>query len=523
MKPVIRPFFSLFLTVFAFAPLVAMDPSYAYPDLPVWQATEGRSSLVSPLKAGEYKLRFSPKDSPMQEIVAAINETPQGGLIAMNGSFIVHSGLIDALAQAQARGVRLELCVDSRYNEILLEKLDPSCLHATSGMHTKRCIIYDVDPKGDLDAALQARGAQVFTGSENLSGNVGTHHEYTFVTRLPELVKRHYKDHLRNKLVCVPYAKKSDEKQFDRDKIDSDKKKNVPLSPRAVRVYNSQKYDSGKLKAARIAKPVPADATECIYISSMGFDDERVASALYNKAVAGTEVQLIVDKSAVKSEKGLRFLNQLHQVGAKIYVWTGSSIQHTKLLLRERRNKLDDHYLDSLSVLSTGNLVKLSLSEINYDQIIPESHAVSQDIRKCFANLVKVCTPFEKIDQQAIALKKANKGKDVVTLACGTCREQIGAPAEKTLIKKLLKHCKKEHEGRVANTLAIENVEPKTLYCASCPECEAPYYNKIKTTPTLNIMKHLVKEHAIAKDVALQKRKAIDVAKAEFYIAEQKN
>ena len=218
-------------------------------------------------------------------------------------------------------------------------------------------------------------------------------------------------------------------------------------------------------------------------------------------------------------------LNQLHQAGAKIYVWTGSSIQHTKLLLRERRNKLDEAlYLDSLSVLSTGNLVKLSLSEINYDQIIPESHAVSQDIRKCFANLVKVCTAFEKVDQQAIALKKANKGKDVVTLACGTCREQIGAPAERTLIKKLITHCKNEHEGRVANTLAIENVKPEIFYCALCPECTVSFYSKKSdTATTFSIEQHMVKEHALKKTIAQQKRKNIPVAAAEFYIVEQKN
>jgi hypothetical protein len=512
MKPVFRLFFTLFLTVFTFAPSVAMDPSYAYPD------------LVSPLKPGEYKLRFSPKDSPMQEIVAAINETPQGGLIAMNGSFINHPGLVEALAHAQARGVRLELCVDARKseNKILLENLNHDCLHATCGLHTKRCIIYDVDPKGDLEVARNARGAQLFTGSENLSGNVGTHHEYTFTTRLPELVKKHYKDHLRNKEVCGAYTQEeSDKKEFHRVKINSDKKKNVELSPRVVRVYNSQKYDSGKLKAARIAKPVPADATECIYISSMSFDDERVANALHNKAVAGTEVQLIVDKSAVKNEKGLRLLNQLHQVGAKIYVWEGSSIQHTKLLLRERRNKLDGHCLDSLSVLSTGNLVKNSSTEINYDQIVPESHAVSQDIRGCFAKLVKVCTPFEKIDQQAIALKKANKGKDVVTLACGTCKEQIGAPAEKTLIRKYIKHCKKEHEGRLANTLAVENVKPRALYCALCSECAEPFYNNTSVAAaTLSIAKHRVKDHAVGKDLAQQQRKNTLVAHAEFSIAQ---
>lgn len=509
MKLVFRSFFTLFLSVFTLTPSVAMD-------LP-----------VPPLKAVEYKLRFSPKDSPVQEIVAAINETPQGGLVAMNGSFINHRGLVKALSHAQARGVRLELCVDSRKseNKILLENLNHGCLHATCGLHTKRCIIYDVDPKDDLNVALQARGVQLFTGSENLSGNVGTHHEYTFVTRLPELVKRHYKDHLRNKMVCGAYThEESDEKEFHRIKVGSDKKKNVELSPRAVRVYNSQKYDSGNLKVARIAKPVPADAKECIYISSMGFDDERVANALYNKAVAGTEVQLIVDKSAVKSEKGLRLLNQLHQVGAKIYVWTGSSIQHTKLLLRERRNKLDGHCLDSLSVLSTGNLVKNSSTEINYDQIIPESHAVSQDIRGCFANLVKICTPFEKIDQQAIASKKANKGKDVFALACGTCQELIGAPAEKTLIKKFITHCKNKHEGRVANTLAIQAVKPKTLYCTLCPECSDPFYTHTsQAAATLSIVKHRVKDHSVAKDVAQQERKETVVAKAEFYIEEQKN
>jgi hypothetical protein len=510
MKPVIRHFFSLFLTIFACGPLVAMN-----------------LDLVSPLKAGEYALRFSPKDSPMQEIVAAINATPQGGLIAMNGSFINHPQVVGALAHAQARGVRLEICVDARKseNKILLEKLNHDCLHATCGLHTKRCIIYDVDPKGDLDVVLQARGAQVFTGSENLSGNVGTHHEYTFITRLPELVKKHYKDHLRNKMVCGTYAQEESEKEeFHRAKVGSDEKKNVPLSPRAVRVYNSQKYDSGNLKAARIAKPVPDDAKECIYISSMGFDDERVATALYNKAVAGTEVQLIVDKSAVKSEKGLRLLNQLHQAGAKIYVWQGSSIQHTKLLLRERRNKLDNHYLDSLSVLSTGNLVKNSSTEINYDQIVPESHAVSQDIRGCFANLVKVCMPFAQIDQQAIALKKANKGKDLFALACGTCKEKISAPAEKTVIKRLLKHCTQVHEGRVANTLAMENVKPKMLYCASCPECQEPFYNNTSVAAaTLSIAKHMAKDHMVAKDIAKEARKNILVAKAAFSIAENKN
>lgn len=527
MKPVLRPYFILILAIFASMPLMAMDPSFAYPGLQAWQASEGRSALVSSLKKGEYQLRFSPKDSPMPEIVAAINETPQGGLIAMNGSFINNAEIVKALAHAQERGVRLELCVDARKseNKILLEKLDRNCLHATCGLHTKRCILYDVDPKDDMEVARKARSAKLFTGSENLSGNAGTHHEYTFMTQLPELVKRHYKDHLCNRELCAAYKdEETAKKEFHRMKIDQDVKKNVELSPRAIRVYNSQEYDSGKLKEARIAKPVPVDATEHLYISSMGFDDERIANALLNKVQAGTEVQLIVDKAAAKSEKGLRLLNQLHLAGAQIYVWEGSSIQHTKLLLRERRNALDNHYLESLAVLSTGNLVKNSSTEINYDQIIPESHAVSQDIRKCFAKLAKVCTPFAKIDQQAIAEKKANKGKDIVTLVCGACQEELGAPAEKTLIKQFLKHCANAHGTVAENCAAQANVESKILYCASCPECEAPFYNsKNGNATTLNIANHLVKEHAIAKTLAQAKRKEIKVAQAKFYIAEQMN
>lgn len=508
MKPGLRHNFILFFALFASGPLLGMD-----------------ALVPTSLKRGEYKLRFSPEDSPVCDIIAAINETPAGGLIAMNGSFINHAQLVTALENAQKRGVRLELCVDARKseNKILLDTLNHDCLYATNCLHTKRCIMYDVDPKGDLEVARNARSAKVFTGSENLSGNAGTHHEYTFISQKPELVKKHYKDHLCNRVLCAPYKhQETDQKEFHRAKTEN--KKNIEHSPQAVRVYNSQKYDSGKLKEGRILKAVPEDAKESIYLSSMGFDDERVANALLQKAQAGTEIHLIVDKSAVKSEKGLRLLNMLHQAQVKIYVWMGSAIQHTKLLLRERRNKLDDHYLESLSVLSTGNLVKNSSTEINYDQIVPESHAVSQDIRSCFANLVKVCKPFSQIDQQEILKKKAQKGKDVVALMCGTCHEAIGAPAEKTLIKKYLKHCIKVHDKGVENTLALENVKAKTLYCACCPECLDPVYNQESATKvTYAIAQHLVKEHAISASQAKKIRKKIPVTTTEFSIAQNED
>ncbi len=479
------------------------------------------------LKPTDYSLRFSPKDSSVADLIAAINQTPQGGLIAMNGSFINNSQVVQALKHAQARGVRLELCVDARKleNQILLQELVHNGLYATNCLHTKRCIIYDVDPRDDLQAARNARSALLFTGSENLSNNAGTHHEYTFISKQPKLIKRHYQDHLRNKALCAEYKPvEGEQKEFHRTNIDSSAKKQVPLSPRFTRIYNSQRYHSGKLKEARIAKPVPADAKEQIYISSMGLDDDGIAHALRDKARAGTEVILVVDKSAVNSAKGLPLLNELHAAGVKVYVWMGSSIQHTKLLLRERRNKLDGHYLDSLAVLSTGNLVKNSATEINYDQIIPASHAVSQDIRNCFATLIKVCTPFADIDQKAVALKKANKGKDVYSTICGICNEVVGAPAQKTVIKKLVQHCVQLHENQVQNSASIPNVVPKKVYCAICPECSQPFYNEASEAKvTYSIAQHLAKEHSVTKENAEELRGRIPVLMREFYIAEKKD
>jgi len=503
MKPILRSFFTLFLTVFTSVPLMAMQ-----------------APAPSPLKATDYKLHFSPKDSPVNQIIAAINETPQGGLIAMNGSFINKADVVTALGHAQNRGVRLELCVDAgkSENKILLEQLAHDGLLATDCLHTKRSIFFDVDPRDDLQKAMQVRSIKVFTGSENLSGNVSTHHEYTFVSALPELVKRHYKDHLFNKTLCQLYTF---QKNVTRTKADLSTKKDALLSPRAVRVYNSQKYDSGKLKANRIAKPVSVDAKESIWMTSMGFGDERVANALLAKARQGSEIILVVDKAAVKSNIGLRLLNALHQAGVKISVWMGSSLQHTKLLLRERRNKLDNHYLDSVCVLSTGNLVKNSSTEINYDQIIPDSHIVSQDIRAYFDTLIPQCTPFEKVDQPAIAQKKANKGKNLFSVVCGTCREVIDARAEVTLIKQLMTHCINQHQGFMHSSVALANVDKKTFYCGSCYDCLAPFYSKKSSASvTIAIAKHL-EDHEMAKSAAEELRELMRVAKADLYIAKK--
>lgn len=507
MKPVFKLFLPVLL-VLVWAPMSAMERA------------------ITPLKREDFTLQFSPENSSVKGLVCAINETPQGGLIAMNGSFINHPEIVNALKSAQERGARLELCVDARKseNKILLEKLEAQGLHASCGLHTKRCIFYDIDPKDSLEKALKARSAKVFTGSENLSNNAGTHHEYTFITKNPELVKCHYEDHLFNKSVCGEYKEQeSDAKEFHRKHIDENSKKNLLLSPRFTRIYNSQKYNSSALKEARIAKPVPADVKESLYLSSMGFDDERIANALLKKRQQGSEITLVVDKSAVYSAKGLRLLNELHKVGVKIYVWEkSSSIQHTKLLLRQRRNKIDDHYCDSLAVLSTGNLVKLSSTEINYDQVVPESHVLSQEIRVYFDTLVPLCTPFEKIDQQAIASKKASKGKELFFANCGTCQMAIGAPVEKTLVRKMITHCIQEHDGAFENTAALANTDLKELYCAACPQCEHPFYNqKSVAAITLAIANHLVKEHAMPKADAMQTRKDIDVTKTAFYIAKK--
>ncbi len=476
------------------------------------------------LKRADYQLRFSPQNSPIKDIIVAINETPAGGLIAMNGSYINHVGLVEALKLAQERGVRVELCVDATHaeNEALRIQLSQADLNAINCLHTKRCIIFDTDPKDDVEIVGKVRSVILFTGSENLSNNVSTHHEYTLVSQNHELIKRHYKDHLFNKKLCKPYQLNRGDRNFDLPKVLLENKKEVPLSPRFMRIYNSQKYDSGKLKAKRIEKPVPTDATEKIYLSSMGFDDERIKDALLKKAHTGTEIILIVDKAAVKCDRGLRFLNELHAAKVKIYVWERSAIQHTKLLLRERCNKLDGHYLEALAVLSTGNLVKNSSTQINYDQIVPESRALSQDIRAYFDELQKVCTPFEKIDQKAIAQKKAQKGQDVCTLYCGTCHGVIGASSEKSLVKKWLKHCIETHERIVVDTLAIENIDSKKFYCACCPTCLVPFYTqKSEASTTLAIAKHLIKEHAVEKTNAQNLRKNISVMKSALYIAQK--
>lgn len=474
---------------------------------------------------GMREVFFAPTQKATPYIIQAIDATTQNGAIIMEGSFVNNTGVIEALKKAKSRGVALQLLVAKKKENKVLEDDFKECLYLHHGMHTKRCIVCKDSNPVDNDGLI-AGDVVVVTGSENQSNNAGTHHEYTIIERDKKLVTKHYNDFLFNLSLAQSFKKE----YVKPEKISESNKENVPLSPRSPRIYNSQRFRSSALKAARIAKLVPKGMVEKIYVSSMGFDQPKVAQALIEKVGTGSKVLLILHRDAIK-QRNRAMIKQMHDAGVDVRIWQGSKIQHTKLLVRERIMHDGAETDDVLCVTSTGNLVKQSDTEINYDLVIPKNKKCALTLRDYLVKLASKCTPYNEVDFVAFDKKYTKSKKEKCAgpkdafhfyLPCPECDQSFERLLKGLLISSYLRHRKEKHKSSQIEEEAVKDFIESHIVLAKkfkkykliCPQdnCGDMFYSSSSPSKVkASLVRHLkTQKHELSEKVAKEITKPLE-------------
>lgn len=351
-----------------------------------------------------HMLTNSPDQSIIQYIKQQITQADASQSLSIDARFLTDKEVFTAiekhLTKIKNSGTnhgKVSIVHDIRDKQALsaLYKLKQQGAEVTehSETHVKRVIIHDANGKGRL-----------MIGSNNLSHQSQTNKECVLISKDDDDIFTHQTDHDLALLQRTPEKTK--------------KKLTLPETPTKPTLLSSWEYDLSQSLAKRIRKPEAHQQTE-IDMATMGFDQEDIHQALKDAAIGGAKVHLVVDKSAIVSQKGRNFLSDLDQYGVTISVYnsdgsikgaegTFPAIQHTKLLLRKVTNT-QDHSTDHLTVISTGNTTNRSSTERNISHLLKETGndaPLYTDAKNVFDEIVSSSTPFAKVDFPAIDQKK---------------------------------------------------------------------------------------------------------------------